>query len=70
LRNRAVKTRVKSTVKEVNAAAIGEDHEAATAKLKSAQALIDKAAKQGVLHRRTASRKISRLNKLVRRSQA
>lgn len=70
LRNRGVKTRVKTTVKEVSTVALGEDHEAATAKLKSAQSLIDKAAKQGVLHPRTASRKISRLTKLVRRTQA
>jgi small subunit ribosomal protein S20 len=70
MRNRAVKTRVRNIVKEVNAAAQGEDQAAADAKLKSAQSLIDKAAKQGVLHPRTAARKISRLNKFVRRSQA
>ena len=69
-RNRGVKTRVKGIIKEVNAAALGEDQEATTAKLKSAQSLIDKAAKKGVLHRRTAARKISRLNKATRRTQA
>jgi small subunit ribosomal protein S20 len=69
-RNRAIKTRVKTIVKEVSAATQTEDQEAAGVKLKSAQTLIDKAAKQGVLHRRTAARKISRLNKLVRRTQA
>ncbi len=69
-RNRGVKTRVKGIIKEVNAAALGGDQEATTAKLKSAQSLIDKAAKKGVLHRRTAARKISRLNKATRRTQA
>ena len=68
-RNRAVRTRVKGTIKDVNTAALGEDNEAASAKLKTAQSLIDKAAKKGVLHRRTAARKISRLTKSVRRVQ-
>ncbi len=70
LRNRAVKTRVKNIVKDVNAAAPGEEDETATAKLKTAQSMIDKAAKQGVFHRKTAARKISRLNKLVQRAQS
>lgn len=69
-RNRGVKTRVKGIIKEVNVAALGEDQEATTAKLKSAQSLIDKAAKKGVLHRRTAARKISRLTKTARRAPA
>ncbi len=70
LRNRAVKTRIKNILKDVNAAASGEDQEAVDARFKSAQSLIDKAAKKGVLHRRTAARKISRLNKSVRQTPA
>ncbi len=64
LRNKSVKTRVKNVVKEIRAAAaaggdtIGES-------LVSAQSIIDKAAKKGVIHRRTAARKISRLAKLA-----
>jgi small subunit ribosomal protein S20 len=59
LRNRTVKTRVKNAVKKVNAAAkTGED---LTSYLTEAQSLIDKAAKKGVIHRKTAARKISRL---------
>ena len=69
-RNRAVKTRVKGIIKEVNTAALGEDNAAAEDKLKAAQSLIDKAAKKGVLHRKTAARKISRLTKTVRRVPA
>ena len=69
LRNRAVKTRVKNIVKDVNAAALAEEHDTANTKLQTAQSMIDKAAKHGVLHRRTAARKISRLNKIVRRAQ-
>ncbi len=69
-RNRAVKTRVKGIIKDVNTAALGEDNAAAEDKLKAAQSLIDKAAKKGVLHRKTAARKISRLTKAVRRVPA
>ncbi len=59
LRNRVVKTRVKSAVKKVHfAAGTGED---VNARLIAAQSLIDKAAKKGVIHKRTAARKISRL---------
>ncbi len=70
LRNRTVKTRIKNIVKDVNTAASAEDQQAAIAKLPMAQSMIAKAAKQGVLHRKTAARKISRLNKRVRRAQA
>ena len=69
LRNRVVKTRVKNIVKDVNAAALAENHDAARTQLQTAQSMIDKAAKHGVLHRKTAARKISRLNKVVRRAQ-
>ncbi len=69
-RNRGVKTRVKGITKEVEAAALGENQETTTVKLKTAQSLIDKAAKKGVLHRRTAARKISRLSKSIRRVPA
>ena len=67
LRNRAVKTRIKNIIKDVNTAAAAEDHDAIVAKLQTAQSTIDKAAKHGVLHRKTAARKISRLNKSIRR---
>ena len=70
LRNRAVKTRVKNIIKDVNTAANAEDQEVTAAQLKTAQSAIDKAAKHGVLHRKTAARKISRLNKSGRRTQA
>ena len=58
LRNKGVKTRVKSVVKAVRTA--GDD---AAAKLDEAKSVIDKAAKKGVIHKRTAARKISRLAK-------
>lgn len=70
LRNRAVKTRIKNILKDVNVAISGEDHEAAGTQFKAAQSMIDKAAKKGVLHSKTASRKISRLNRSIRQTPA
>jgi small subunit ribosomal protein S20 len=65
LRNRMTKTQVKNVVKSVRLAADEKSPETA-ATLKQAQSIIDKAAKKGTLHKRTAARKISRLSKLVK----
>ncbi len=65
LRNKSIKTRVKSIVKEVRAATGETAGEEAKAKLIAAQSIIDNASKKGVIHKRTASRKISRLTKLA-----
>ncbi|MDA8138737.1 MAG: 30S ribosomal protein S20 [Desulfobacteraceae bacterium] len=64
-RNRVVKTRVKNVVKKVRQAAAQKSVDETNTNLKVAQAAIDKAAKKGVLHHRTAARKISRLAKLA-----
>lgn len=63
IRNKAVRTRVRSAAKEVRNAS----PETAAEALLAAQSTIDRAAKKGVLHRKNASRKISRLKKLVNR---
>lgn len=65
MRNKDVKTRVKGVVKDIRLAADENQADAAKEKLQVAQSVIAKAAKKGVLHRNTASRKISRLTKLV-----
>jgi small subunit ribosomal protein S20 len=70
LRNRTVKTRVKNVVKKVRQAAAQNSVEDTGGNLKIAQAAIDKAAKKGVLHKRTASRKIARLAKLAQTVKA
>jgi small subunit ribosomal protein S20 len=64
-RNKAVKTRVKSIVKDVRLSVSENSKEAALEKLEMAKTNIDRAAQKGVLHKKTASRKISRLSKLV-----
>lgn len=61
MRNKAVSTRVRGAVKSVRQALEAKDAEAAQGALKDATRLIDKAAGKGVLHKRNASRKISRL---------
>lgn len=61
MRNKTVKTRVKSSVKDV-LSAVGKNGDV-SGELKSAQSVIDKAARKGVLHRNTAARKIARLSR-------
>jgi small subunit ribosomal protein S20 len=70
LRNRMVKTRVKNVVKSVRQAIEAHSAEAATTTLDQAKSMIAKAAKKGVIHKKNASRKISRLSKLARRPKA
>ena len=65
LRNRTTKTRVKHMVKTVRQDVASTSAEAVQSKLNDAKSLIDKAAKKGAIHRKTAARKISRLTKLV-----
>lgn len=65
LRNKTVKTITRTSIKKVRLAAEEKAHETAAEQLNLTQSIIDKAAKKGVIHRNTASRKISRLAKLV-----
>ena len=65
LRNKMITSRVKTLVKKVVSAVAVSDNEAAKVALAPAIAAIDKAANKGVYHRKTASRKISRLTKSV-----
>jgi len=68
LRNKAVKTRVKHLVKMVHQATDGDSPIADLAQLNTTYSAIDKAAQKGVIHKKTASRKISRLAKRVNTS--
>ena len=65
LRNKMVKSKVKTLVKKVEAAIVAADKAAAAAALKNAVVAIDKAAAKGIFHKNTAARKISRLTKAV-----
>ncbi len=64
-RNTHIRTTMRTFVKQVRTAVANGDQEAAQTALNRAVPYIDKAATKGVIHKATASRKISRLNKLV-----
>ena len=64
-RNKAIRSKVKTYVKKVNAAVEAGDKVAAEAALKAAASEIDKAETKGVYHANTASRKVARLSKAV-----
>ena len=64
-RNKAIKSKVKTSIKKVYATIEATDAEAAKAALKDATVEIDKAASKGVYHKKNASRKVSRLSVAV-----
>ena len=65
LRNKAVRTTTKKAVKSVQTVVAAQNKDEALKELDLAKSNIDKAVKKGVLHKKTGSRKISRLTKLV-----
>ncbi len=70
LRNKMIKSQVKTAVKKVLAAIEAQDVAAAKANLTVAISTIDKARAKGIFHKNTASRKISRLTKAVNKIAA
>lgn len=64
-RNKAIKSKVKTAVKKVEAAVATKDAETAKTALRAAIVEISKAGTKGVYHKKTVSRKISRLSKAV-----
>lgn len=67
MHNKAIKSNLKTVVKKANAAisAGAADKDAA---MKAAVVAIDKAAAKGVLHKNTASRKVSRMAKAANKA--
>ena len=63
--NGARMSRIRSFVKKVETALAAGDKEAATSALKNAQPELARGVSKGVLHKNTASRKMSRLSKRV-----
>ena len=64
-RNKAIRSTVKTAIKKVEAAADAGDKAAAQAALQAATKEIEMAASKGVYHKNNASRKVSRVSKLV-----
>ncbi|OGS46055.1 MAG: 30S ribosomal protein S20 [Elusimicrobia bacterium RIFOXYD2_FULL_34_15] len=59
--NKAVKSRIKTAIKKFESALTEKNAEKAKELLKAVSSVLDKAAKRNVIHRKNASRKISRL---------
>lgn len=64
-RNKAIRSRVKTSVKKVYAAIDSNDKAAAATALRAAEGELKKATSKGVYHMNTTSRKVSRLSKAV-----
>lgn len=64
-RNTHIRSTMRTFVKQVREAVAAGDGAAARTALQRAVPFIDKAASKGVIHKATASRKISRLSRLV-----
>jgi len=63
--NKSVKSALKTATKKVEQAAAEKKADAAKEALAKAMKAYDKASSQGIVHRKTASRKISRLSAKV-----
>ena len=64
-RNRDQKTIMRTFIRRVDEAIAGGDKAAAETALRAAQPVIARAGQKGLMHKKTASRKISRLSKRV-----
>ena len=65
LRNRMNRTQVKNVVKKIDEAIAAESAESAQQALQLAIPVIDRAAVKGAIHKKNASRKVSRLSRKV-----
>ena len=63
--NKAIKSKVKTCIKKVEAAVANKDKEAANEALIVAISEINKATSKGLYHKNNAARKVSRLTKAV-----
>ena len=63
--NQARRSRMRTYVRQVEDAIAGGDHTKALTALKAAEPELMRAAQRGVIHKRMASRKVSRLNQQI-----
>ena len=64
-RNKAIRSKVKTAIKKVEATVAAGDKVAAQTALQAAITEIDKACTKGVYHKNNAARKVSRVSKAV-----
>ena len=69
LRNRIVKSGLRTSVRKFDAA-VAADPSKANEQLSATSAVIDKAASKGVIHKNAANRKKARLAKLLNKASA
>jgi small subunit ribosomal protein S20 len=69
VRNQAVKSRIKTLIKKVTAAADSGDTTAAEMQLRLAASAIQKAGRKRVLPPNTAARRVARLSRIVYKSK-
>ena len=65
IRNKTRKTRIKNLIKNVEGAVSEKSQENAQKALLAAQKYIDKMGRTSTMHRKTASRKVARLSRIV-----
>jgi len=69
-RNRRVKSHLKAVVRNFNVAVTASDFDTAQEKLSLAEKRFMQAAAKGTIHKKTASRKVSRLAKKLNQAKA
>ncbi|MDD3173134.1 MAG: 30S ribosomal protein S20 [Herbinix sp.] len=65
IRNKQIKSKVKTVIKKVDAAVATGDKDLAKTNLVVAVSEINKACSKGIYHKNTAARKVSRLTKAI-----
>ncbi|MBN1635335.1 MAG: 30S ribosomal protein S20 [Deltaproteobacteria bacterium] len=65
LRNKSYRSRINTTIKKIFTALDDKENETARLYYQQALARLDSAVNKGIIHRKTASRRISRLTKKV-----
>ena len=70
LRNKTIRSKMKTSIKSLLSAVEKRDKSEAEEKLKLATSIISKTASKGVIHKNAAARKIARLTKKVNVLQA
>lgn len=68
--NKSRRTRMRTAVRRAEEAITGADAKAALEALVAAQSQLMKAAQNGIVHKNTAARKISRLSKRIKALEA
>ncbi|HEX4650734.1 MAG TPA: 30S ribosomal protein S20 [Granulicella sp.] len=64
--NRANKSKLRGSLRQLREAIVAGDHAAATTQYRATASILDKSVQKGVLHKNTASRYKSRLNARVK----